>query len=570
MFKIPIIDEVVRSVQSLGDAITGDTAAARRRWENWTNDSYLATGGKTIGLTVASGATALVGKTDTAAELIKKAGENGEKFGATVISSVSQVGGIAAQVVTLGVPNPVSGALNGFASGVNRIIDEDAKGGTNGISWDNLGKEGGIGAAKGAASSGGIIPYAGTAVEKKIRGEKIEFDHKQEWANWGVNVALTAGTAGTVKGTAALTEAGKIGVKRAVAIGGTSGIAMGSGAAFICQEVQSAALERKMKKDGYNYDRDEKLDDGREYAVYTKEGERDIYVPKPDKGDILAQGLLQGVMQGAGAGVQAKKQLKQNEFLPQNYKKRLAEVSEIPDDHVVNRNDALNAHLKKQLGGPQSTPRKTGVFGGMAESEASSISASSASEVLSRISANSGSEIQYPAGNKGTFEFEATEKLAQQLGLRVKYLKLTKRAIAPGGEKGILVLGNGEDIVLLQHATDGVFGKFGPFSNFNARQIFETLRKAVDAKTKTINLLGCHVSEELALQLEFLYKCHGFDIKVNTLPKGFPGEHLLHIDPKNNWFTYWRKECGTRVMGNLEELPKYLSNERVKLNLFPQ
>ena len=178
MFKVPILDEVVRSVQSLGDAITGDTAAARRRWENWTNDSFLATGGKTIGVTVASGATAMVGKTDTAAELIKKAGENGQIFGATAISSVSQVGGIAAQAVSFGVPNPVSGALNGFASGVNRIIDEDAKGGTTGISWDRLGKEGGIDAAKGAASCGGIIPYAGTAVEKKIRGQKIEFGHR--------------------------------------------------------------------------------------------------------------------------------------------------------------------------------------------------------------------------------------------------------------------------------------------------------------------------------------------------------------------------------------------------------
>ena len=562
MFKIPILDEVVRSVQSLGDAVTGDTAAARRRWENWTNDSFLATGGKTIGLTVASGATAMVGATDTAADLIKKAGENGEKFGATAISSVSQVGGIAAQVVTLGVPNPVSGALNGFASGVNRIVDEDAKDGTNGISWNDLGKEGGIGAAKGAASSGGIIPYAGTAVEKAIKGEEIEFDHKQEWANWGINAALAVGTAGTVKGTAALTEAGKIGVKRAVAIGGTSGVAMGSGAAFICQEVQSAALERKMKKDGYEYDRDEKLDDGREYAVYKKEGERDIYVPKPDKGDIVAQGLMQGVMQGAATGVQANKQLKQNEFLPQNYKKRLAEVSEIPDDFVVNPNSALTAaNLKKQSGGPQPAPRKTGVFGGMG-SEASSYSASSASAVLSRISANSGSEIQYPSSNIGTFEFRATEKLAQQLGLKVKYLKLTKRAIPPGGEKGIMVLGNGQDIVLLQHASNGVAGRFGPFSNFSPRQIFDTLRKAVDANTRTINLLGCDVSGELALQLEALYKFNGFDIKVNTLPKGAPGKYILYIDPGNNWFHYYSEGYQTSFMGKLEELPGYLSNQR--------
>lgn len=264
MSKIPILDEAIRSVQSLGDAIKGDRAAARGRWKNYKNDSFLATGGKTVGLTVASGATAMVGKTDTAAKLIKKAGENGEKFGATAISSVSQVGAIATQALTFGVTNPVSGALNGFASGANKIVDGDAKGGTKGISWDDLGKEGGIGAAKGAASCGGIIPYAGTAVEKKIRGEEIEFDHKQELANWGINVVFTAGTAGT-----------------GVAIGGTSGIAMGSGAAIgICQEVQSAELERKMKKVGYKYARDEKLDYGREYAVYTK-GERDIYVPKP-------------------------------------------------------------------------------------------------------------------------------------------------------------------------------------------------------------------------------------------------------------------------------------------------
>lgn len=35
-----------------------------------------------------------------------------------------------------------------------------------------------------------------------------------------------------------------------------------------------------MKKNGYNYDYDEKLDDGREYVVYMKKGEGDIYVLK--------------------------------------------------------------------------------------------------------------------------------------------------------------------------------------------------------------------------------------------------------------------------------------------------
>lgn len=215
MFKIPLLDEIVRSFQSLGDVIMGDTDAAAQRWKNWTNDSFLATGGKMVGLTVASGATALVGRTDIAVALIKKAGDNGEKFGATVLSAVSQVGGIVAQAVTLGISNPVSGALNGVASGINTVVDKDAQGEINGISWKTLGMEIGVGAAKGAASAGGIIPYAGTAVEQKIRGEKIEFDHKQEWAYWGLNVCLSLVTAGTLKGTAALTEAGKIGVKSA-------------------------------------------------------------------------------------------------------------------------------------------------------------------------------------------------------------------------------------------------------------------------------------------------------------------------------------------------------------------
>lgn len=215
MFKIPVLDEIVRSFQSLGDAIMGDTAAASQRWKNWTNDSFLATGGKMVGLTVASGATALVGKTDIAVDLIKKAGDNGEKFGANCLSAVSQVGGIVAQAVTLGISNPVSGALNGVASGINTVVDKDADGGTNGISWRALGTEAGVGAAKGAASSGGIIPYAGTAVEQKIRGEKIEFDHKREWAYWGLNVGLSLVTVGTLKGTAALTEAGKFRVKSA-------------------------------------------------------------------------------------------------------------------------------------------------------------------------------------------------------------------------------------------------------------------------------------------------------------------------------------------------------------------
>ncbi|XP_068711747.1 uncharacterized protein [Montipora foliosa] len=322
MTKIPVIDEVVRSVQSIGDAITGDTAAARRRWDNWESDSFLATAGKAGSLVLFSGVCTMVGETDKATKFKKEACKNGEKFGATAISSLLQVGRIAVQAATYGAPNPLSGALNGFASGVNRIVDEDAKRGTHGISWGDLWKEGGIG----AASSGGIVPYAGTAFEKFLRGEKVEVDHREEWANCFINAALTVGTVGTVKGTAALTKAGKIGVKTAMAIGGTSGLAMGSGAAFISQEVQSAALERKMKKDGYKYNRDEKLDDGREHAVYTKEGEPDIYAPKPDLGDIVTQGVMHGVTTAVAVKLEVQKQLIQNESLPG------------PGDQAANRN----------------------------------------------------------------------------------------------------------------------------------------------------------------------------------------------------------------------------------------
>ncbi|XP_068738958.1 uncharacterized protein [Montipora capricornis] len=326
MTKIPIMDEFVRSVQSFGDAIImGDKAAAQRRWENYHSDSFIGSAGMVGGSLLAAGIGVMFGNTNKSAEFIKEASEHVQRFGATAISTASHIGGMGAQAVTLGVPNPVSGALNGFASGVNRIVDEDAKRGKSGISWDDLGKEGGIGAAKGAASSGGIIPYAGTAVEKELRGEEIEFDHRQEWANWSINATLSLATPVAVKKTAGMANAGKIGVKKALAIGGTSGLAMGSGAAFISQEVQSAALERKMKKDGYKYDRDVQLDDGREYAVYTKKGMRDIRVPKPDLGDILAQGVVHGVTTAVAVKFEVKKQLKQNESLPENYDKRQAE-----------------------------------------------------------------------------------------------------------------------------------------------------------------------------------------------------------------------------------------------------
>ena len=430
----------------------------------------------------------------------------------------------------------------------------------------------GVGATKGAASAGGIIPYAGTAVEQKIRGEKIEFDHKQEWANWGLNVGLSVATAGTVKGTAALTEAGKIGVKRAAAIGGASGLATGTGAAFISQEIYSAALDRKMLKKGYRHDRDETLDDGKEYAVYTKEGEEDVFVLKPSKGDIVAQGLMQGVQGAAAGAVQSRKQLKQKEFLKQDYKKRLAEVSEIPDDHVVNRNDALTpANLKKLSRGPKSTPKKSVVFADMEERRASSISAGSrmdesrASSVLSRASSvSTGNEIPTSSKQANTFEYRANDKLAQELRLQRRYVKLKRRAIEPGDEKGIVVLGNenGRDIVLLQHTSNnGEGGKFGPFKNLNPEQIRDTLRKVVNPATETVSLLGCDVSPEMASKLQGLYSETYPNVRVKILGKGKLGDHKLYVHPEDNIYKYWSEGDPDNVLsGPLRELPWHLRN----------
>jgi hypothetical protein len=54
----------------LGDVICGNPEKAAKRWENWTEDSFLSNFGKTVGLTVASGATAMVGETEITSNLI--------------------------------------------------------------------------------------------------------------------------------------------------------------------------------------------------------------------------------------------------------------------------------------------------------------------------------------------------------------------------------------------------------------------------------------------------------------------------------------------------------------------
>ncbi|XP_063971450.1 uncharacterized protein LOC135158094, partial [Lytechinus pictus] len=142
-----------------------------------------------MSLTLGAGLAALTGNTDTAAGMIELAGKYGEKLAATSISAAYQTLGAAAQEYTAGVPNPVSGAFHGFADGIDKVVDEDAKTSIDHVSWEEFLKESTIGAAKGAASSGGIIPYTGKLTENAMRedlfdetlsADQQEFDHMEE------------------------------------------------------------------------------------------------------------------------------------------------------------------------------------------------------------------------------------------------------------------------------------------------------------------------------------------------------------------------------------------------------
>jgi hypothetical protein len=55
------------------------------------------------------------------------------------LSSGYQIGGIGAQVLTFGIPNPVSGACNSFSSAMNNVIDKNVKENKRGLDWDELG-----------------------------------------------------------------------------------------------------------------------------------------------------------------------------------------------------------------------------------------------------------------------------------------------------------------------------------------------------------------------------------------------------------------------------------------------
>jgi hypothetical protein len=58
---------------------------------------------------------------------------------------------------------------------------------------------------------------------------------------------------GTVKGVNALTQAGKIGFKTALGIGGSSGFISGLGAGYLSQVIHSSALQDKLEGEGYKF-----------------------------------------------------------------------------------------------------------------------------------------------------------------------------------------------------------------------------------------------------------------------------------------------------------------------------
>jgi len=194
--KIPILDELTRSVESLVDVISGDPEGASERWENYGSDSVLGTAGVTIGNTVAAGATAMVGETDLAEELINDAGKAGENLGATAAAAATEVAGTTARIATLGLPNPVSGALNEGAAGMGAAIDESADRGET-VDWEEFGKETVVGLAAGAVSCDGMIPYVGKMTENAVREdvfdeeldeEAYKFDHAEEMTSWAWNL----------------------------------------------------------------------------------------------------------------------------------------------------------------------------------------------------------------------------------------------------------------------------------------------------------------------------------------------------------------------------------------------
>jgi hypothetical protein len=83
----------------------------------------------------------------------------------------------------------------------------------------------------------------------------MEFDHGEEWAQWGINVGTTAITAGTAKGVGKLSSMGKMGLKSAMGTGFAVGTVTGVGSGYISQKLHSSKLQDRLIDQGFEFDR---------------------------------------------------------------------------------------------------------------------------------------------------------------------------------------------------------------------------------------------------------------------------------------------------------------------------
>jgi len=326
MFKFPGVDEMFRSLQSLGDVITLKPERAANRWKNWTEDSFIAGFGKAAGHTVAAGACAIVGQSAAAKDQIKRAGNGGEQLGATSIATVTEALGVTSLVLTCGIPNPASGYCLGYAKAISTEIDKTAKeGGFTGdhhMDWDNAGKESLIGGVKGAVSCGGLIPFTGKAVEHGMRGKPYkdlkwsEADVNAELLGSAVNIATAAvsyGTGATMSGiieSGALSGAGTVAEAAATggigaALNGTRAAATAAAHTGINTKIRQQHVQ-KLQECGYTLTTENtNNDDGIAVDVYTHANGQKEEVPRTDWGNVFNAALVSATVGGATNSIKA-------------------------------------------------------------------------------------------------------------------------------------------------------------------------------------------------------------------------------------------------------------------------
>uniref|UniRef100_A0A7M5X383 Uncharacterized protein n=2 Tax=Clytia hemisphaerica TaxID=252671 RepID=A0A7M5X383_9CNID len=299
MSKIPGLDETIRSFQYVGDVIANNPERAKSRWKNYTEDSVfgtvLNTGYALVGFSVAK-----LARNDSHAErFARKYVSSFEKFGAVSTSAICQTAGMGAQAMTFGIPNPVSGGLMRLGAGTAQVVNQCAT--SDEIDLDAYCKEGVIGMVRGGASLGGLIPFVGTVVENKLRGQNTELNPQKELVSCFLNIGTTVVSAGTLDLTSELVKAGEVGMKSSMAIAGSVGFVSGAASNLVTQIVNSETAKREIVNQGYCFAHTLILKNGIDVDVYTKKGEPNKYVPRVYIGEAIAQGFLNGLTQAIAA-----------------------------------------------------------------------------------------------------------------------------------------------------------------------------------------------------------------------------------------------------------------------------